>query len=572
MVRDFSEEAKQNLKNMISQVESEKFSNFTDWIGDRWYDFEEWIGKLNIGNYIDNVNGYHKKVLDKNNTTFNDIDKIFNNVNEVNKCYERILGNKENSLTAWQKYMDNLCEFVKPGNGTFNVKSMDDAMQSINSEISGMEIVCLRDQMLQNIGGKPVFNEELIYEYMKKDMAQLSVEERKLLIDVISQMKDTVTVYETLATYGTDEIGTDLSSYVSWIDEDKQFKSYTAVSAHYNEKYVNLLNFISEHSNEENTFAGSIVKISNEEETLSILGVEYSEKLGKIFGGTSFAGYLSKYKSEHSEQYFCKLEESERSSLAASGKKKKYEKKDKIGKTKYFDKDGNTINTNKKPKFYEKEAAIAETGFEKSVSGTVYEGTFDFGEFGETKVEFGSAEAHAEIKGGLYVLNDKNEKIFRPGVQAEIGVSATALEVDWENQWLGDENFGLNTDVDITIGKAEATAEGGFNVIGEDGKLDLQASVGVKAEAIAAEIAGSAGLNVLGGEVGVKGSVNYGIGVHADLGYHDGVFKFDIGASLGIGASVGLEIDVGGMVDSVCDVAESAWSGLKNGFNKLKWW
>ena len=69
-----------------------------------------------------------------------------------------------------------------------------------------------------------------------------------------------------------------------------------------------------------------------------------------------------------------------------------------------------------------------------------------------------------------------------------------------------------------------------------------------KAEATAAELEGSLGVNVLGGEVGVSGSVSVGVGAHADVGYKDGVFKFDIGASIGLGVSVGSEVDIGGMV------------------------
>lgn len=74
------------------------------------------------------------------------------------------------------------------------------------------------------------------------------------------------------------------------------------------------------------------------------------------------------------------------------------------------------------------------------------------------------------------------------------------------------------------------------------------------------------GLNVLGGEVGVSGSGSVGIGAHADVGYKDGVLKFDIGASVGLGVSVGAEIDIGGMVDTICDTVESAWNGLKKGW------
>lgn len=65
MKRDFSEASKQKLIALVTQVENEKYSEFTDWVGDRWYDFESWIGQLNIKHYLDNVNAYHKKVIDK---------------------------------------------------------------------------------------------------------------------------------------------------------------------------------------------------------------------------------------------------------------------------------------------------------------------------------------------------------------------------------------------------------------------------------------------------------------------------------------------------------------------------
>ena len=40
MLRDFSDTAKQNLLNLVSEVENEKWCDLTDWFGDRWYDFE----------------------------------------------------------------------------------------------------------------------------------------------------------------------------------------------------------------------------------------------------------------------------------------------------------------------------------------------------------------------------------------------------------------------------------------------------------------------------------------------------------------------------------------------------
>lgn len=90
MYRDFSEKSKLELLGMVSQVENEQISEFTDWIGDRWYDFESWIGKLDLRNYINNVNSYHKKVIDKNNATKESINTIFSKVESLDTAYRGI--------------------------------------------------------------------------------------------------------------------------------------------------------------------------------------------------------------------------------------------------------------------------------------------------------------------------------------------------------------------------------------------------------------------------------------------------------------------------------------------------
>ena len=74
-------------------MENEKLCDFTDWVGDRWLDFEQFIGQLNIKKYINNVNDYHKKVIDKNNATQSSINKIFNDVAKVDNTYYNVFTN-----------------------------------------------------------------------------------------------------------------------------------------------------------------------------------------------------------------------------------------------------------------------------------------------------------------------------------------------------------------------------------------------------------------------------------------------------------------------------------------------
>lgn len=135
MYRDFSASSKENLLKLVSEVENEQLNNFTDWVGDRWYDFESWIGKLNIKNYLNNVNAYHKKVIDKNNTTKKMIESIFYNVAAVDNTYKENLESSKGQLQLWQKYIDQMSQIVEPRNGKFDVKYIAMTFESIIKQI-----------------------------------------------------------------------------------------------------------------------------------------------------------------------------------------------------------------------------------------------------------------------------------------------------------------------------------------------------------------------------------------------------------------------------------------------------
>ena len=136
MRRDFSEAARQELLSLVSQVEDEKWCDFTDWVGDRWYDFEGWIGKLDVRDYISNVNEYHKKVIDKNNTTASDINTIFENVNNVSDQYKSRFVSLLADLQGYKRIINLLATFVLPGNGNFNAQFIGNGLRNaINTYI-----------------------------------------------------------------------------------------------------------------------------------------------------------------------------------------------------------------------------------------------------------------------------------------------------------------------------------------------------------------------------------------------------------------------------------------------------
>lgn len=115
MTRDFSDHAKQELLRLVRETEEEKLCDFTDWVGDRWYDFEEWIGVLRLKDDLSNVNAYHKKVIDKNNATIADIERIFSEVHGVEERYHHTLQGIIDSSRALNNLLIQLSDIIAPG-------------------------------------------------------------------------------------------------------------------------------------------------------------------------------------------------------------------------------------------------------------------------------------------------------------------------------------------------------------------------------------------------------------------------------------------------------------------------
>lgn len=184
------------------------------------------------------------------------------------------------------------------------------------------------------------------------------------------------------------------------------------------------------------------------------------------------------------------------------------------------------------------------------------------GEYGSAGVTALAAEAYASGSAGLFTKNDDGELIFNPNIDAQMGASFTALHMDAKGH-VGNEMLGAKGNASVDVGKVAAAASTTVGMFDEHGNLDPRLKASASAEAIAIEAKGEAGVTVLGAEAKVSGSVNVGIGAHADVGYADGVFSLDIGASLGVGASIAFEVDVGGFVNTVADVAKCILPWLK---------
>ena len=157
-----------------------------------------------------------------------------------------------------------------------------------------------------------------------------------------------------------------------------------------------------------------------------------------------------------------------------------------------------------------------------------------------------NAEASASAYAGLFSEDGR----FAPGIGAEFGLSASLFEAEGEAR-LGNNYLGAYVTGQAEVGSVSATASIDAGLYDENGNFHPSLGAGVEAEAIAAQVSGSAGVTVLGTDVGVTGSIGFGAGAHANVGLQDGVLSVDVGAYLGVGASVGFELDLNDTFDTI---------------------
>ena len=86
MIRDFSDAAKENLIQQVKRVTPDGFlEKAGDYLGDIYLNFRSKYGSLNIEHYVNDVDTYHEKILDCNNTTVEEIERIFEAVHQVDQ-------------------------------------------------------------------------------------------------------------------------------------------------------------------------------------------------------------------------------------------------------------------------------------------------------------------------------------------------------------------------------------------------------------------------------------------------------------------------------------------------------
>lgn len=145
MRRDFTDSAKKELLRLVREVEDEKWCDVTDWIGDRFYDLQDWMGLLKLNDDLSNVNSYHKKVIDKNNATEATINRIFDNVYSVESIYKSVFSDITSGVNAYRQIIAELTRIILPKNNCFTAANIN----SLKNDIRFRELQDIADIQAQ---------------------------------------------------------------------------------------------------------------------------------------------------------------------------------------------------------------------------------------------------------------------------------------------------------------------------------------------------------------------------------------------------------------------------------------
>ncbi len=192
--------------------------------------------------------------------------------------------------------------------------------------------------------------------------------------------------------------------------------------------------------------------------------------------------------------------------------------------------------------------------------------------FGSSSGSFDSGFASGGYSSGFgYAEGEADAHIGSGGIgaSAEGSFSLYHGEVD---STVGDEDANVHFSGGVDLGEGKAGVDVNAGLLDENGKFNPDVHLEGELGVYAASVEGTAGFDVGGVGVDVTGELNFGIGVHADVGFEDGKFYFDVGASFGVGGSVKMEVDMSGFFEDVGNNLKEFSSGVQDFFGGVFGW
>lgn len=146
MMRDFSPGAKELLMQYVDDVIS---SGVWETIGNGKGEFnqagQDWLSKLGISDYLDNMEGYYQNIISKHSTTKEEIEQIFSDVQQVDTRYIGTVAGLVTAGNAIITYFTDLADNINPNGGNLDIEKLRTTLEADRERLDQMQQSVVRN-------------------------------------------------------------------------------------------------------------------------------------------------------------------------------------------------------------------------------------------------------------------------------------------------------------------------------------------------------------------------------------------------------------------------------------------
>lgn len=146
MMRDFSPGAKELLMQYVDDViASGVWETIENGKGEFNQAGQDWLSKLGISDYLDNMEGYYQNIISKHSTTKEEIEQIFSDVQQVDTRYIETVAGLVTAGNAIITYFTDLADNINPNGGNLDIEKLRTTLEADRERLDQMQQSVVRN-------------------------------------------------------------------------------------------------------------------------------------------------------------------------------------------------------------------------------------------------------------------------------------------------------------------------------------------------------------------------------------------------------------------------------------------
>ena len=145
-MRDFSPGAKELLMQYVDDViASGVWETIENGKGEFNQAGQNWLSKLGISDYLDNMEGYYQNIISKHSTTKEEIEQIFSDVQQVDTRYIGTVAGLVTAGNAIITYFTDLADNINPNGGNLDIEKLRTTLEADRERLDQMQQSIVRN-------------------------------------------------------------------------------------------------------------------------------------------------------------------------------------------------------------------------------------------------------------------------------------------------------------------------------------------------------------------------------------------------------------------------------------------